>query len=184
MYLIFIKTFKRTILMKKIASLLILMVAIVSCEKDVKFNDPAFQGQKDNFLWKADATTSDTLNHYMTINAFHGSEVVSLVIPTPTAPISKANPVTYKLGSEASVTPLNIADTIKATYSYSDGGVILDYATGKDLGNGEIVITEYDLNTKKLSGTFRFNAKYLGTNTIVPENLNFQQGFIYRIPVQ
>jgi len=170
--------------MKKIASLLILMMTIVSCEKDIKFNDPAFQGQKDNFLWKADVTTTATSNNYLTINAFHGTEVVTFVIPAPTVSISKANAITYKLGSEAPLLPLNIADTIKATYSYSDGGVVLDYATGKDKGNGEIVITEYDATTRKLSGTFRFNAKYLGSNTIVPENLNFQQGFIYRIPIQ
>src|SRR5436190_10301453 len=96
--------------MKKIVSLLMLLVAFVSCESDVKFNNPSFQGQKDNFLWKADHTETviftDTVadESYLTIKAFRGLEVVSLVIPAPTTPIVKTNPKTYTLGLDDKIT--------------------------------------------------------------------------------
>ena len=165
--------------MKKIASLLILLAAFVSCESDVKFNNPSFQGQKDNFLWRADhtETTKTTIGdkEYLTINAFRGQEQLSLVIPAPTTAIVKTNAQTYTLG---------VDDKITATYEHTEEGLTLVYKTGKGLGNGQIVINEYDPASKKISGSYRFNAIYQGDNPSVPVNLNFQDGFIYQIQVQ
>ena len=161
--------------MKKIASLLILIVAFVSCESDVKFNNPSFQGQKDNHFWRASRTETVIANGNLTINAFRGLEQVSLVIPAPTAAIVKDNPVTYTLG---------VDDNIIASYQYAEEGLFLVYKTGKEIGNGEIVISEYDPVAKTISGSFRFNAIYQGDNPSVPVNLNFQDGFIYKIQVQ
>ena len=32
---------------------MILLFAVFSCQEDVRFNNPAFQGMKDNVLWRA-----------------------------------------------------------------------------------------------------------------------------------
>ena len=75
--------------MKKLASLLILLVAFVSCQSDVKFNNPSFQGEKDNFLWRADHTVTMIGNGNLGISAFRGNEQVTLVVPAPSGPIVK-----------------------------------------------------------------------------------------------
>ena len=165
--------------MKKLIAALVVLLTLISCESDVKFNDPSFQGQKNNVLWRADVTTAIISNGNLTINGYRGLEIVTLVVPAPTAPISNANAVTYELGTDDVM-----SDAIFAAYSYTENGVSLDYATAKGEGNGEIVINEYNPTTKKLSGTFRFNAAYQGDNDLVPTNLNFLSGFIYRIQVQ
>ena len=152
------------------------VVAFVSCESDVKFNNPSFQGQKDNFLWKADHTETVTANGNLTIKAFRGQEQLSLVIPAPTAAIVKTNPVTYTLG---------VDDNITAAYQHADKDLVFVYKTGKDLGNGQIVISEYDPVSRKISGSYRFNALYQGTDSnVLDANVNFQDGFIYKIQVQ
>ncbi len=165
--------------MKKAILYIGILAAIISCETDVKFNNPTFEGQKNNLKWKADITqlTLDATN--LTINAYHGLETVTLIVPAPTVPISKANPVTYKFGTLDAV-----SNDIKARYVYNEDNVVLTYTTGQDLGNGEFVITEYDFANQTISGSFRFNAIYQGDNTIIPKNVNFQQGFIYKIPIR
>src|SRR4030095_4732683 len=106
--------------MKKIASLLMLLVAFVSCESDVKFNDPSFQGQKDNYLWRADHTQAVIADGNLTIHAFRGLEQVTLVIPAPTAAIVKTNPMTYTLGDD---------DKITATYQHAEEDLVFVYKT-------------------------------------------------------
>lgn len=39
--------------MKKLLSLIIIAIAFSSCQEDVKFNTPGFQGLKDDVLWRA-----------------------------------------------------------------------------------------------------------------------------------
>lgn len=161
--------------MKKIVLLLTILIAFTSCESEVKFNTPAFQVFKDNSIWKADNTKNKISNGVLTITAFRGLEQISLIVPAPTAAITSANPVTYILG---------IDDTNHAAYKITEGDITLSYKTGEEIGNGEITITEYNPSTKTLSGNFRFNAVYQGTNTLAPANTNFQEGFIYKIQIQ
>lgn len=164
--------------MKKYIIILTIILALSSCGSDVKFNDPSFQGQKDNVLWRADVTQAAITGGTLTINAFRGLEIVSIVIPAPAAPIGTLNPQVYKLGTDDA-----ISNDIFASYSYTENNISLNYATAKGIGNGEVIINRYDPTTKKLSGTFRFNAEYTGDNQLVPKNLNFQNGFIYNISV-
>jgi hypothetical protein len=164
--------------MKKFIIILTAVLALTSCGSDVKFNDPSFQGQKDNVLWRADVTNAAINGSTLTINAFRGLEIVSLVVPAPTRPVSSLDPFVYDLGTDDVA-----SDDIFASYSYVENGISLNYATAKGIGNGQVVINKYDPKTKKLSGTFRFNAEYEGDNDLVPKNLNFQSGFIYNIVV-
>lgn len=154
------------------------VLALTSCGSDVKFNDPSFQGQKDNVLWRADVITAAITGETLTINAYRGLEVVSLVVPAPAGSIGSLNPQVSLLGTDDAV-----SDDIFASYSYAENGISLNYATAKGIGNGKVTITKYDPKTRKLSGSFNFNAEYEGDNQLVAKNLNFQNGFIFNIKV-
>lgn len=168
--------------MKKVLSLIIILVAFSACETDVKFSDPGFQGRKDNFVWRADIASATIAGGSLTINAYRGLEVVTLSVPAPTTPISKFNPVTFELATAAG--------TATASYTYEDEGVSFNYVTGYDslknekIGNGQILLNEVDFENKRVSGQFKFNVKYDGASTVVPENVNYQEGAFYHIPLQ
>ncbi len=185
--------------MKKVIALLMLLVAFSSCESDVKFSNPGFQGIKDNIVWRGDLTIAnftafdpavDPNDGYITMVSYRGLETVTFEIPFQRdEPITKINPVTYRFGYTPNQ-PLLDSD-IFVSYKYEEQGLSLQYVTGMDQnidmddrGNAEIVISGYDLATGKVSGSFKFNAKYQGDSSLVPTNVNFQEGFFYRIPVE
>jgi hypothetical protein len=114
----------------------------------------------------------------LTINAYRGLEIVTLVIPAPSGAIGSMNPQEFLLGTDEA-----ISNDIFASYAYTENGIFLDYATAEGIGNGKVVINKYDPKTRKISGSFKFNAEYKGDNQLVPKNLNFQSGFIYNIVV-
>lgn len=172
--------------MKKVLALLIMITALVSCESDVKFNDPGFQGRKDNFTWKADISSAFIADGMMTITAFRGLENVTLTFEAPTTEINYLNPVTYAF-RDANGDDTN-QDNVAAAYQFVDQGVAIDYYTGpnselEDPGNVEVTITRYSLEKMTVSGEFKFNAKYTGESDLVPDNVNFQQGVFYNVPV-
>jgi hypothetical protein len=160
--------------MKKVLSLLFVSSLLLSCVTDVKFNNPGFTALKENFSWQSSLTNATVANGEITIIAYKDLETVTLKIPTPTTAITNTTPVTFKLG---------VLDQPSARYTSTENGVVLQYATAKDIGDGEIVINEYNLSTKQISGTFRFNAKYTGSDATIPKNINFQRGNIYRIQI-
>jgi len=100
--------------MKKIFSILILTLLLVSCENDVKTNSPAFQGEKDNVFWRAD-DSKVTMNAggSVTINAYTDKELVSLEVPNTVG--------VHNLGTEN--------QNISASYSYNNEGTVLFYET-------------------------------------------------------
>lgn len=162
--------------MRKILSLLIIFVVFSSCESDVKFSDPGFQGRKDNFTWRADVTnaTISPAGDYLIISGYRGLEQVNLNVPLPSTPVTKLTPITYTLGPD---------EDAFAIYSYEDEGLQLAYSTDDELGNGEIVLEEYDPIVRKISGKFKFNARYQGESTIVPMNVNYQEAVFYKVPL-
>ena len=101
--------------MKRILSLLIIVLVCSSCQEDVKFNTPGFQAQKDDVFWRAiDARAYVSETGTLTIEALNQNETLLL----------KANSVNvgkYVLGT----TNANNA----ATYSSNFNDVELEYAT-------------------------------------------------------
>jgi uncharacterized protein DUF6252 len=185
--------------MKKIVSLLLILIAFSSCETDVKFSDPGLQGRKDNFIWRADLSsasfeasdaTVDPNVGFLTIYGYRGLEEVTLKVPFVTTDvITNNNPLEYSYGYDAAH-PEN-DDDIVVTYSYVDNGLTLEYVTGQgynvgeqERGNAQITLTEYDPVKGQITGNFKFNAKYQGTSDIVPENVNFQEGAFYHVQRQ
>jgi hypothetical protein len=55
-----------------------------------------------------------------------------------------------------------------------------DFSSGIGIGNGQIVITEYDTVNNTISGTFKFNLENIFNNPLSGATLNFQQGVFTR----
>lgn len=101
--------------MKRFLSLFIIAVAFSSCQEDVKFNNPGFQGLKDDVFWRAnDARAYVDASGKLRIEALTAYEILTLST-------SSANAGTYVLGTT------NVNNS--ATYSSNFEGMELEYAT-------------------------------------------------------
>lgn len=157
--------------MKKIiASILLLVVSAgtISCTEEITRNNPSLEGMKDDVRWRARASEAVlSTSGSLTIVGLTQFETLTLMTPS-------AAPGTYELGT---------SDIYTASYLYERDGNELLFATGDEIGDGEIVIEEYDTEKKTVSGTFRFNAINVNNNPLGGEILNYQYGRFYKVPV-
>lgn len=100
--------------MKKIFSIVVLTLLLISCENDVRTSSPSFQGEKDNVFWRAD-DSKVTVNPggTVSINAYTDKELVSITVPNSVG--------VFNLGT--------IDQATNATYSYNNEGTVLFYET-------------------------------------------------------
>ncbi|MEL1245635.1 DUF6252 family protein [Flavobacterium sp. DGU11] len=153
--------------MKKILSLIVLLAVLTSCEEDVKFNNPAVQGLKDNELWKAtEFSAVKGGDNSLTISANNGFETILLKT-------QNIDPGVYALG---------VNNSNKASYTLSVDGIEMFYSTGSGIGDGQITISadprETNLAAGYVTGKFYFNAEDEDGNVV-----NFQQGVFFRVPI-
>lgn len=101
--------------MKRFLPLFVIALAFSSCQEDVKFNNPGFQGLKDDAFWRAnDARAHVSTSGQLTIEALTEYETITLNT-------SSANVGKYILGT---------ANTNNsASYSSTFNDVELEYAT-------------------------------------------------------
>ena len=155
-------------IMKKLLLIIVSTVAFISCQDEVKFNSPSFQGMKDNVLWRAiDSKAFLVPGGSLRIEAYTRDETVTL----KTTSTSEG---TYLLGTGTSNT---------ATYVLTDVNGSTTFSTGLNVGNGQIVITDYDTVNNTISGTFKFNAINTSNNPSAGPSLNFQYGVFYKVAV-
>jgi hypothetical protein len=155
-------------IMKKLFLFIVLLFAFISCQDDVKFNNPSFQGTKDNVFWRAiDSKATVASNGSLVIEAYTSKEKVTLKT-------TSTNPGSYFLGTY---------DLNSASYVLTDANGSTTFSTGIGIGDGQIVITEYDPAAKTISGTFKFNAENTGSNPLAGAVLNFQYGVFYKVPL-
>ena len=155
--------------MKKHFLYLLLFFALISCSTEVKFNSPAFEGQKDNVFWRAvDSKAILAADGSLSIEGYTRNEKLSLKTTSTT-------PQTYILGTSTSKT---------ATYVLTEASGTITFSTGIGIGNGEIVIEEYDTANKTVTGTFKFNAENINNNPLAGKILNYQYGKFYKVPVK
>ena len=101
--------------MKRFLSLFIIAVAFSSCQEDVKFNNPGFQGLKDDVFWRAnDARAYVETSGKLRIEAYTQYEIITLNT-------TSANVGTYVLGTT------NVNNS--ATYTSNFNDIPLEYAT-------------------------------------------------------
>lgn len=156
--------------MKKIFHLILLLIVVSSCTEDVKFNNPAYQGLKDNVFWRAtDYKAYSSTAGNITIEGTLGFEKVILKLPSPTEK-------TFILG---------IDDVAVASYFNSIPlSQALEFHTGTNKGNGHVTITEVNAENKTISGTFKFNALNSNETDIEHPKVTFTEGVFYKIPFE
>ncbi|RTY85676.1 DUF6252 family protein [Flavobacterium sp. RSP15] len=153
--------------MKKYLIFLGVLFLMISCAEEVSFNTPSLQGRKDNVFWRATASKATLASDgLLVIEGFTGNEVLTL----KTTSIS---PQVYPLGT---------SNSKRAVYVLT-GGSDVSFATGIDMGSGQIVITDYDEKGLTVTGTFKFSAENANGNPSAGTVLNFQQGVFYKVPV-
>lgn len=101
--------------MKRFLPLFIIVLALSSCQEDVKFSTPGFQGLKDDVFWRAaDARAYIDLSGKLKIEALTQYETLTLNTSSP-------NVGTYVLGVANS--------NNSATYASNFDDIDLEYAT-------------------------------------------------------
>lgn len=153
--------------MKKYFYFLSLLLLLMSCTEDIRFNNPAFQTLKDNSFWRAQTYQAGTeSNDFFTIEGSLGYEQIKFQLPEPAEK-------TYVLG---------INDDIKAIYKNTYKGQEAEFSTGTGKGTGEIIVTEYNTVDNTISGTFKFTAVNTDQNA-EKQTMHFSEGVFYKIPV-
>ena len=168
--------------MKKIVALLMIVSVLASCEEDVSFNTPAFQARKDNFMWRAQDYTAvySAVDSTLVLSAFQGFEKVTMtaypVIIVGTGTSAFFQDITFDLANNPNAI---------ATYSDVSNGQTYLYSTDvEDEANGELAIKNGAIQKPgTISGTFRFDAPYIGDILNARERINFQEGVFYEIPI-
>lgn len=145
--------------MKKIVPLFLLIAAFASCSEEIKFNNPAFQANKNGGAWIANDMHAYLDAGGLTIVAAVGTDVVMLHT-------NSANPGTYTLG---------VNNVNSATFETVEGEGAL-YATGAGVGSGKIVI-----KSRQTDGTVTGEFEFIGEDEEGNE-LNFTEGVFYKVP--
>lgn len=153
--------------MKRLAILLIIVLTIVSCGNEVEFNSPAFQGNREYGLWRAEFTNAAIdANGFLTITGGNNVETVMLKIPSVAIG-------TYTLGD---------VNSMEARYTDANGVV---YSTNNRPDPSVSIYPEYgfvkldEINNNNFSGTFEFLAfDASGLNSI-----GYNEGLFFRVPL-
>jgi hypothetical protein len=155
--------------MKKYFLFIVVLFSLISCEEDISFNNPSLQGMKDNVFWRGVQSRATLApNGSLLIESFTANETLSLKTTSTTAQ-------TYLLGT---------SESKKATYTITDAtNGLVTFSTGFGIGEGQIVITEYDAVNNTITGTFKFNAENTNSNSLASPVVNFQHGVFYKVPV-
>lgn len=162
--------------MKKIFSLLVMMIVLNSCGETVEFNNSSvLQGVRNNEFWKADVVTATMTATTLIIEGEYDTETLTLRVPLPSKmvdPMKENTFITHLLGISANK---------KAIYTITNAEGTVIYETGIDEEDGQIVISEFD--GAVVSGSFRFNAFNIDEEADENDIVNYQNGVFYKIPL-
>lgn len=155
--------------MKKYFYFLSFIFLLTSCTEDVKFNNPAFQTLKNNVFWRA-----------QTYKAYFGANGTVIVEGS----LGYENVILQTASSSEQTFVLGINDVSKASYENTLPAESASFSTSTNIGNGQIVITDYDTDTNTISGTFKFNAVNEDESDTENPKINFTEGVFYKIPIE
>ena len=154
--------------MRRFFSVIMLVFVLVSCEDEVKFNNPAVQGLKNNELWRATLFSAiQAPDGSLTIEAYQKNDILTL--KTVSIEVN-----TYSLGIDS-------FNKVTLLQKESDGTSV--FSTGQNRGDGQIVITELDAVNHTVTGEFYVNAKNESTDPLAVQNINFKKGIFYKVPI-
>ncbi len=155
--------------MKRITILFLTAIMFWSCGDEIEFNTPAFQGDRENELWRAVAfSASIDENGFLTITGTNNFETVNLTVPTVAVG-------TYIVGD---------VNSIEAQYIDSSGTTFTtnnrpDPSVSIYPELGEIIIEDIDAVNGHFTGTFRF----LAFDTSGFNSIGYTNGIFYQVPL-
>ncbi|WP_458628565.1 DUF6252 family protein [Winogradskyella sp. PC D3.3] len=155
--------------MKKLILLSLVFLTIFSCGDEVEFNTPAFQGDRENALWRAKAfSASIQANGFLTITGTNNYETVKLTVPS----VIESD---FIVG-DIDVIEAEYIDGFGTTFSTNNKP---DESVSIYPELGEISIEEIDVVNKTFTGTYRFLAfDASGMNAV-----GFTNGIFYKVPL-
>ena len=154
--------------MKKLFTLLLIMLTLLGCQDNIQSSSPAFVGLKNgDFTWKSSSSTLVVdAEDGLTFTGTDGYGILTLTVPEVALG-------TFVLGKDAT-----------ALVTYSEGQYM--YATNNNgttsivhVSDGTITIEELDTVNGTVTGSFYFNAYTSDGERVV----NFSKGVIYKLPV-
>ncbi|WP_225035311.1 DUF6252 family protein [Winogradskyella sp. SM1960] len=156
-------------MMKKLILLSLVFLTIFSCGDEVKFNTPAFQGDRENQLWRASGfTASIGANGFLTITGTKNAESVKLTVPSVIES-------TFIVG-DIDIIEAQYIDALGTTYSTNNKP---DESVSIYPELGEVTIEEIDVVNNTFTGTFRFLAfDAAGLNSV-----GFTNGIFFKVPL-
>lgn len=173
MILIFKKLFlfpnglRDQLVMKKIIFILALSLGLMACENDVKFNNPAFEAEKNYTApWKANEFSASVNQGVIVITATDGVE--TLVLRT----------AAYDFGGKYEMGIIE-SNRAKLVQVFEDGKQNI-FETGVNVGSGYI---EYAPIEDQVPGTItgKFVLSLKGEKDA---SVTFQKGVFYRVPME
>lgn len=162
--------------MKNKIVLMLFLGLLISCSENTQnTNDPRMLALKDNAQWEAYTSSAAAATSNISIVGIGDNQSVTLKMELPVDFVTQTDELTYVTYT------LGKSNINQAIYSTQVSGKDYMYITGKGIGNGEIVVTNYDGVT--ISGTFRFNAYNTVNNSDQQNVVNFNKGNFYKIPI-
>ena len=154
--------------MKKIIYLLICTLGLTSCSDDLVFNSPAFLGYNNGELWEATTFRAnvDTFGD-LVITGIRNESIINLKTDNTVEGV-------YQLGNTVSSAVYQNDFGLAYTTNNVPNPEVQIYPS-----EGEIVITEFNLIERTVSGTFNFN----GFDSTGFMSENFNRGYFYNIPI-
>ncbi|MCA0152098.1 DUF6252 family protein [Winogradskyella vincentii] len=156
--------------MKKTLLVILTCLLVFGCGDEIQFNNPAFQGDRENELWRAEVFYAGIeANGFLTIVGTNNIETVELKVPSATEG-------TYIVGDVNTIEAVyrDAFDTRFSTNNRPDESV----SVYPELG--EIIIDEIDLVNATFTGTYRFLAfDDSGLNSI-----GYTNGIFYKVPLE
>lgn len=155
--------------MKRVTVLLLILVTVLSCSDEIKFNSPAIQGFKDGQFWRSSSFAADIDFGGFLIEGAGNVETLQLITNNDIRG-------TYELGGENPSVAIfkDVNGLVYSTANEPDPSLSL-YPS-----DGQIIIEDITRDDpKQISGSFWFNAYTAdGMNYI-----NFSRGVLFDVPL-
>ena len=156
--------------MKKVFSLLMLTILFASCSQDIRFNDPALQGDVDGLVWRSTSREARIVNGELRITAMRGFETLEITVG------SIAIDTEHRFGPEGNA---------RAVFTINAPNNTTIYDTDLEGGDGIFIISEINTSQRYITAEIVFfDAPRVSGLPVYGNLFNFSRGIIHRIPLR
>jgi len=156
--------------MRKVLALLTFAIILSSCSQDIRFSNPALQGDVDGEVWRSSSHEARIVNGSVNITAMRGFEKLEITIG------STAIGQTHTFG---------LAGNSRAVFTIDAPSNLTVYDTQPANGAGQIIIDEINTTQRYISGEIIFFDAPVATGLrIYGELFNFSRGIFFKIPLR